>query len=218
MKAIMAAVVCAGFLAGAGVLTAGPLDRSETQPRSNPTTQNMIRVPGVVGMDKHSALSLVQQAGLNVRLEQSKKKPVGMEGKVVAQMPSPGGVAMYGTTLILYIFELPPGSNDAGPGFLDLSLPSSQPYHAPQSQQYSYPDQSQGGAVYQDPGGWGTGSQGSWGSAGYPQQGQGQLPFDNLPQLSERHDGASAAWQDPEPEAPMLQDPADPPASAIPRE
>lgn len=92
-------------------LYAGALDRQNVQPRTNEATQSMIRVPGVVGQDSANAMSSLQQAGLNVSVLEAKKMPKGMEGaanmegKVVSQTPNPGGMAMYGTTVNIYVWK-----------------------------------------------------------------------------------------------------------------
>lgn len=100
-------ISCIFVLSTALVLSAGPLDRTNVQPRTNPTSQSMIRVPGVVGMDQQSAMSSIQQAGLSVSIKPSKKKPEGFEGKVVSQVPGAGGIAMYGTSVTIYVYPLP---------------------------------------------------------------------------------------------------------------
>lgn len=113
MKRFLAATAfsCAISLSVAGVLMAGALDRQNVMPRSNPVTQSMIRVPGVVGQEQMPAMSAIQQAGLNVSVLEAKKLPkgmkgaVGMEGKVVSQTPGPGGLAMYGTAVTIYVWK-----------------------------------------------------------------------------------------------------------------
>ena len=102
----VSALSCTFVLAVALALPAGPLDRTNTQPRTNPTSQSMIRVPGVVGTDLQSAMSSIQQAGLSVSIKPSKKKPEGFEGKVVSQVPGAGGIAMYGTSVTIYIYKV----------------------------------------------------------------------------------------------------------------
>lgn len=87
-----------------GPARAGALDRTGTQPRTNPVSQSMIRVPGVVGLEKATAISTLQQAGLNVSIQTTTKKHAGLECKVVKQTPSPGGMAMYGTTVTVSIY------------------------------------------------------------------------------------------------------------------
>ncbi len=115
---------------------AGALDRQNTMPRSNSVTQSMIRVPGVVGQEQMPAMSAIQQAGLNVSVLEAKKLPkdmkgaVGMEGKVVTQTPGPGGLAMYGTTVTIYVWK--PNANAAAAGSAGAttwgtSSPSSSP-------------------------------------------------------------------------------------------
>lgn len=106
-----AAFSCVIAAAIAGTLFAGPLDRQNVQPRTNPVTQSMIRVPGVVGQEQASAMMAIQQAGLNVSVLEAKSLPkgmegaTGMEGKVVDQKPSAGGMAMYGTTVTVYVWR-----------------------------------------------------------------------------------------------------------------
>lgn len=107
----VAALSCVIAATIAGTLFAGPLDRQNVQPRTNPVTQSMIRVPGVVGQEQASAMMAIQQAGLNVSVLESKVLPkgmegaTGMEGKVVDQKPSAGGMAMYGTTVTVYVWR-----------------------------------------------------------------------------------------------------------------
>lgn len=91
---------------------AGPLDRT-SEPRSNPAVNDMLRVPGVVGVNKFEAMSTLQQAGLNPTLKikiavNSKHK--GMECKVISQIPLPGGVAMIGSSVTIYVY-MPPGAS-----------------------------------------------------------------------------------------------------------
>lgn len=113
----------------AGTLFAGPLDRQNVQPRTNPVTQSMIRVPGVVGQEQTSAMAAIQQAGLNPSILEAGEIPkgmsgaAGMEGKVVSQTPTAGGMAMYGTTVTLYVWK--PNQDSASPGTSTGSYPSS---------------------------------------------------------------------------------------------
>lgn len=112
---MIAAISCSFVLSGALVLTAGPLDRTNVPPRANPTVKSMIRIPGVVGMSRQSAMAFIQRAGLNVSVKESKKKPEGFEGKVVSQDPASGGIAMFGTTVTIYVYDSPyakPESSD----------------------------------------------------------------------------------------------------------
>jgi hypothetical protein len=100
-----------------GLLSAGPLDRQNVQPRANPVTQSMIRVPGVVGQEQAPAMAAIQQAGLNVSVREAKKIPkgmggaAGMEGKVVGQTPTAGGMAMYGSSVTIQVWK--PGQGAA---------------------------------------------------------------------------------------------------------
>lgn len=115
-----AAIFCAILLLPARVLFAGALDRGNVAPRSNPVTQSMIRVPGVVGQEQAAAMAAIQQAGLNPSILEAKKIPKGMQGaagmecRVVDQKPSAGGMAMYGTTVTVYVYK--PGQCAAGTG------------------------------------------------------------------------------------------------------
>lgn len=121
MKRIaMAASFCLVLLPFAGALSAGPLDRQNVQQRSNPVTQSMIRVPGVVGQEQAQAMMSIQAVGLNVSVKKAKSLPkgvkgaAGMEGRVVEQTPTAGGMAMYGTTVTLSVWK--PGQSAAGTG------------------------------------------------------------------------------------------------------
>lgn len=109
VKAIL--FTCMIIICASGVIHAGGLDRQVIQPRTNDAVKSMIRVPGVVGQDQAYAMSILQQAGLNVSVLEAKKLPKGMagavdmEGKVVSQTPGPGGMAMYGTAVNIYIWK-----------------------------------------------------------------------------------------------------------------
>lgn len=178
-----------------GPLYGGPLDRAGSQPRTNPVTQSMIRVPGVVGMEKATAMSTLQQAGLNVSVKTTEKKYEGMECKVVKQTPGTGGTAMYGTTVTLVIYTPPDvacttsGTSPWG-GQTGTQQPfgqqTQQPYYP--STQQSYPSQGQSGGfdTQGQPSGGFIPSSGGFttpqgtSSGGYtPPQGQGGF---NMPQ------------------------------------
>ena len=91
---------------------AGPLDRTD-EPRTNPVVNDMLRIPGVVGMNKFEAMSTLQQAGLNPELKTKtavSTKHKGMECKVISQIPLPGGVAMIGSSITIYVY-MPPGAS-----------------------------------------------------------------------------------------------------------
>lgn len=93
-----------------GNALAGPLDRM-SEPRTNPAVDDMLRIPGVVGLSRSEALMTLQQAGLNpiLKIERIKSpKYEGMEGKVIEQSPNPGGVAMIGSSVSIRLY-LPPG-------------------------------------------------------------------------------------------------------------
>ena len=95
---------------------AGPLDRNDAGPRYNPATVNMLRVPGVVGLDYHTALATLQQAGLNPRIHfirDPQKRYRGRAGEVVKQLPVSGGVAMLGASVSLQVYD--PGHQGQSP-------------------------------------------------------------------------------------------------------
>jgi hypothetical protein len=109
---------CAIILAFTELLYAGNLDRQVVQPRTNDATKSMIRVPGVVGQAQTYAMSALQQAGLGVSVLEAKELPkdmkgaTNMEGKVVSQTPASGGMAMYGTTVTIYVWKPQEGAAD----------------------------------------------------------------------------------------------------------
>lgn len=87
---------------------AGPLDRNDTGPRVNPETTNMLRVPGVIGLDYQSALAALQQAGLNPRpsfIRHPDSRYQGEEGDVIGQLPLPGGMAMLGSSVTIRVYQ-----------------------------------------------------------------------------------------------------------------
>lgn len=90
------------------VLFAGPLDRGDMGPRVNPATNDMLRVPGVVGMDYQSALASLQQSGLNPRIHfirHRDKQYEGRDGEVVKQVPVAGSVAMLGSSVSINVYD-----------------------------------------------------------------------------------------------------------------
>lgn len=100
-----------------GPASAGPLDRT-SEPRTNPVVDDMLRVPGVVGLRKHEAMSTLQQAGLSPIIKTKRtpnNKYKGMEGKVIFQIPYPGGVAMIGSSVTINIY-MPPGYSEGQAG------------------------------------------------------------------------------------------------------
>jgi len=97
---------------------AGPLDRTD-EPRTNPVVNDMLRIPGVVGMNKFEAMSTLQQAGLNPAIKTKtaiNPKYKGMECMIISQTPVPGGVAMIGSSVTIYVYMPPGASCDAQPG------------------------------------------------------------------------------------------------------
>jgi len=145
-------------------LAAGPLDRSDMGPRVNPATNDMLRVPGVVGMDFQSAMATLQQAGLNPRVNKlhgKNKKYAGEEGMVVKQVPSAGGMAMLGSSVSITVYL--PGNMSPGPGYPNGGG-ATPPYPGDGGGGYGPPP---GGDQGGDEGGY-PGSDGSGGAAGPP--------------------------------------------------
>lgn len=113
---VLAAALAVCILAGQAA--AGPLDRRSMEPRRNPAADDMIRIPGVVGMDYRDAMAYLQEAGLNPQLERIKKvdkRYEGREGLVVRQMPLPAGVAMLGSSVTI-TYYLPETARGDGYG------------------------------------------------------------------------------------------------------
>ncbi len=97
------------LVAAAGV-NAGPLDREPGQ-RQNPAAENMLRVPGVVGLYEDEAMAALQQAGLGVqvkRIAEDDPRYRSREGRVVRQVPGAGGVAMVGSTVVITVYKEAP--------------------------------------------------------------------------------------------------------------
>lgn len=109
MKRYVIVMMLVMFIPG-GTALAGPLDRM-SEPRTNPAVDDMLRIPGVVGLSRYDALTTLQQAGLNPVVKivrDTKPEYEGMEGTVVSQSPNPGGVAMIGSTVSINLY-LPEG-------------------------------------------------------------------------------------------------------------
>lgn len=105
MKRHVIALLLAVFMLGGNAI-AGPLDRT-SESRTNPAVDDMLRIPGVVGLSRYDALTTLQQAGLNPVVKivrDTKSEYEGMEGTVVSQSPNPGGVAMIGSTVSVKIY------------------------------------------------------------------------------------------------------------------
>lgn len=110
---IMILLICLSL----GPASAGPLDRT-SEPRTNPVVDDMLRIPGVVGLSKQEAMSTLQQAGLSPIIKTKRtlnNKHKGMEGKVIFQIPYPGGVAMIGSSVTINIY-MPPGYSEGQAG------------------------------------------------------------------------------------------------------
>ena len=108
------------------------LDRGSMQERYNPTTKDMLRVPGVVGSSEQDALNLLQQSGLSVKIKRITRdlpKYTGQEGLVIKQEPSSGGLAMIGSLVTLTIYKkyvgVEGGYPDSSTGSWGDSEPSS---------------------------------------------------------------------------------------------
>jgi len=97
-----------------GSVDAGPLDREPGQ-RQNPAAENMLRVPGVVGLYEAEALATLQQAGLAVRIRrivEDDPRYRNREGQVVRQQPGAGGVAMVGSTVLITVYKDTPRAEE----------------------------------------------------------------------------------------------------------
>lgn len=154
-KLYLVTIFCLFIISLTDFLYAGGLDRQVVQPRTNDATKSMIRVPGVVGQDQTYALSALQQAGLGVSVFEAKKLPKGMEdaanmeGKVVSQTPGAGGMAMYGTTVNIYVWKpkegsptdssgIPTGTSTWGTGDNSSYNQTQSPYSGTQGQPQTY--------------------------------------------------------------------------------
>jgi hypothetical protein len=119
-----------------GLVSAGALDRGPMPERYNPVAQEMLRIPGVVGLYEREALSLLQQAGLSPDIEYIRKEKTdfaGREGTVVAQDPGAGGVAMLGSIVAVTIY-LPPGYQESA----DVGAPNGDPGGVPWDEEPTY--------------------------------------------------------------------------------
>ena len=109
---------CIALVLGmSGPAAGGPLDRQEHGQRYNPAADSMLRVPGVIGLSAKYAMAVLQRRGLNPRLEfirKVDKRYQGREGTVIDQLPLGGGVAMYGSSVTITVYE-PPGQSDKKP-------------------------------------------------------------------------------------------------------
>jgi len=144
---------------------AGPLDRTD-EPRSNPVVNDMLRMPGVVGMNRFEAMSALQQAGLNpvVKIKTAvNPKYRGMECTVISQIPLPGGVAMIGSSVTVYVY-MPPGSSCEG---------------QPQNNQWTNEQPAEGGEQWQNEGQ--VDEQQTW-----PDDQSGGYPDNSNPQMKDQ--------------------------------
>ena len=102
---------------------AGALDRGPAQQRYNQAADEMIRVPGVVGMWESDAMAVLQQSGVVPNIEYSRKYRedlAGREGTVINQEPGAAGITMLGSTVTITVYwphsegEPPPGNGSGG--------------------------------------------------------------------------------------------------------
>ena len=186
MKRYVLATLLVMFMLGGNAL-AGPLDRM-SEPRTNPAVDDMLRIPGVVGLSRTEALTTLQQAGLNPVLKierREKSKLQGMEGKVIEQDPNPGGVAMIGSSVTVKLY-LPPGYEE----------PAADTWQGdPYQDQYGTSDEQWPEDTYQDQGGtydeqWQGDAYGGDQSGGYDQG-------SDAPQWPADDSGSQWRWKGP---------------------
>ncbi len=144
---------------------AGALDRGPMQQRYNPAAEDMLRVPGVVGMYEQDAMATLQQAGLapEIRYDKNYRENLaGKEGTVISQDPGAAGVAMLGSIVSVRIYW-PPSAGEI-----------------PDNAGYGDPYGNQGGGQWEDSD---SGNPSSyqepapqWGSGGLPDNGGGWAP------------------------------------------
>jgi hypothetical protein len=187
----------------ADLANAGPLDRAPSGARRNPAADNMIRIPGVIGFSFSAAMGILQQAGLSPEIEIMKKenkKYKGMEGKVVQQVPSPGGVAMIGSSVkVTFYMSAEPKESEYGGSYDPTPYPDrgrgyQQPYPG-REEGYSSPQQGGGGYPSPSPGRGGDYSSpypGGDGGGGYPSPSPGGDGYD-----SSQYPGDSGGFPNP---------------------
>ena len=102
---------------------AGALDRGPSQQRYNQAADEMIRVPGVVGMWEQDAMAVLQQSGVAPNIEYARKFKedlAGREGTVIDQEPGAAGITMLGSTVTITVYwphpEGEPPGNDGNGG------------------------------------------------------------------------------------------------------
>ena len=102
---------------------AGALDRGPMQQRYNPAAEEMIRIPGVIGMYEQDALAVLQQAGVAPEIKYDKRYKEdldGKEGTVIDQEPGAAGVSMLGSIVTITVYwpasmgQEPSGGNYGG--------------------------------------------------------------------------------------------------------
>lgn len=131
VSALAIMTICAGAWAGA-------LDRRAPQQRYNQAADEMIRVPGVIGMWEQDALAVLQQSGVVPSIEYEKKFKkdlAGKEGTVIEQVPGAAGITMLGSTVSITVYwpasmGPEPGTddrNETGAGQVDGSSGVAQP-------------------------------------------------------------------------------------------
>ena len=125
-RVVIVTLFISGLLSPALVL-AGALDRGPMQQRYNPAAEEMIRIPGVVGMYEQDALAVLQQAGVDPEIRYDKKYNEDLEGKegtVIDQDPGAAGVSMLGSIVTITVYwpasmGEEPGSGDYGGQYSD---------------------------------------------------------------------------------------------------
>ena len=119
--------------------TASPLDRQDLGRPANPSANDMLRIPGVIGMTYREATATLQQAGLNPRVHVIRHRVTqytGQEGLVVRQTPTGGGVALLGSSVSIRVYapnglSLAPTDNTLPPPATDQPPVDAPPPEAP---------------------------------------------------------------------------------------
>ncbi len=105
-QTVIAALAVGGMLLP-GAVQAGALDRGPMQQRYNQAADEMIRVPGVLGMWEQDAMAVLQQAGVvpNIEYARTYREDLsGKEGTVIGQKPGAAGVTMLGSTVTITVY------------------------------------------------------------------------------------------------------------------
>jgi len=117
-------VVLIVFTALPCAVMAGALDRGATQQRYNQAADEMIRVPGTLGMRESDAMAVLQQAGVVPNIEyktQIREDLAGKEGTVIDQEPGAAGITMLGSAVTITVYrpdpkkDPPPSNQESAP-------------------------------------------------------------------------------------------------------